>query len=285
MRFKHLFLAGATLVFASHLISRSANEEFVPCSAISVPGDMACIPGGPFIRGSNRLTIDEDSRRKSYDESPQSTVTLSTFLMDKYEVTYSQYEECVKAGGCKNARTNYGGGYRLPQRPKMGLNWYHAFDYCKWRGKRLPSEAEWEKAARGEKGELFPWGNDPATCKNSIILEKGKRGCGTGITWNVGSKPSFRYGLYDIAGNSWEWVHDWYSPSYKACGADCQGKDPKGPCQGALNCPGHVKKVVRGGSWWWPGSYALGHNRRPHFALNKPYHHFGFRCAQSVTSP
>lgn len=259
------------------------EDGFLKCRKLSVPGDMKCIPGGPFIRGSNRWTVDEDSKQRRQDEAPEVRVTISTFFMDTYEVTASDYDECVKAGGCGYARTRYR-NYSRPRQPKLGPSWYQARDYCAWRGKRLPTESEWEKAARGPDGDLYPWGNEAPDCTKSIIKENGKRGCGVtgGTTWDVGSRPPNRYGLYDMAGNSWEWVHDWYSLSYDKCGADCFGRDPRGPCKGADRCPGHRYKIVRGGSWWWTAEYALGHNRRPHFATNKPYHHFGFRCAKSA---
>ncbi len=257
------------------------SDDHIPCNSLTIPQGMRCIPGGKFVRGSNRTTIDEDSGRKVKDEFPESVIEVSTFFMDTYEVTFSQYQECVHAGGCKPARPNYR-GYSKPNQPMLGVNWYHANAYCTWAGKRLPTEAEWEKAARGDAGDLFPWGNEPADCTKAIIQEKGKKGCGSGTTWDVGSRPAYRYGLYDMAGNSWEWVNDWYSESYEKCGSNCMGKNPKGPCAGEANCVGHSKKVVRGGSWWWDGIYALAFNRRPHYPSNKPFHHFGFRCAKDA---
>ena len=260
--------------------SSSGNAVYSDCTGLEVPAGMKCIPGGPFVRGSSRTTVDEDSWRKVRDEAPEMKVSVHTFFMDTNEVTFSDYQKCVKAKGCRPARPNYR-GYSRPNQPMLGVNWYHAHEYCRWLGKRLPTEAEWEKAARGPDGELYPWGNENADCTRAIIQEKGQKGCRKGTTWDVGSRPPGRYGLNDMAGNSWEWVHDWYSPDYKKCGSDCAGTDPKGPCKGELRCPGHVKKVVRGGSWWWNGPYSLGSNRRPHFATNRPFHHFGFRCAKS----
>ncbi|MDH5654924.1 MAG: formylglycine-generating enzyme family protein [Spirochaetia bacterium] len=262
-----------------HCFQVSAPGE-PDCRKAKIPSDMKCIPGGNFIRGSDKPSVNEDTQKIIHDETPQMNVYVSAFFMDETEVTYSQYQECYKKGACSKAGPNYR-GYDGPNMPMLGLSWFQARDFCLWKSKRLPTEAEWEKAARGDRGDLFPWGNQPANCKNSIIKEK-EKGCGTGKTWDVKSRPSGRYGLYDMAGNSWEWVNDWYSENYAACGESCTGENPKGPCQGAERCPGHKEKIVKGGSWWWSSEFARGSNRRPHYPQNKPYHHFGFRCAKDI---
>ena len=242
---------------------------------------MACIPGGPFLRGS------DDGPHNS---RPHSEIWLQTFYMDTHEVTVEAYQACVKSKRCKPARTNYR-DYSRPKQPKVGLNWYAARLFCKANGKHLPTEAEWEKAARGTEGWLFPWGNKAATCERAVIKDKRGRSCGVrkkfghpdkGRTFEVGTRPANQYGLYDMAGNAWEWVADWYTRSYKRCGKACMGVNPKGPCQGKEPCKGHDQRIVRGGSWYWPGSHATSIFRRPHFPKNRPYHHFGFRCAASV---
>jgi len=258
--------------------------EFLPCEGASFPSDMKCIPGGPFLRGSNSPGMEEDTHKSIGDESPQESVVLDTFYLDTYEVTYAQYQDCVHAKGCSPAGPVYK-DYDGPGMPMLGLNWFQARDYCHWKNRRLPTEAEWEKASRGEKGDLYPWGNEPSTCERAIIQENGVKGCGTGKTWKVGSRPAYRYGLFDMAGNAWEWVNDWYSESYTACGESCRGRNPQGPCQGNDACPGHEKKMVKGGAWWWDGEYSRASNRRAHFPINQPYHHFGFRCAMDAPRP
>jgi formylglycine-generating enzyme len=247
--------------------------------------DMKCIPGGPFLRGSDD---GPDNAR------PQASVWLQTFYMDTNEVTYAQYEACEKTGDpakrCNDARPRYT-DYDHPNMPMTGVSWFDAVKYCEAHGKRLPTEAQWEKAARGPDGKLYPWGDDPITCERAIYRDASGRGCGlkkrfskpdTGRPWDVGSRPAGAYGLFDMVGNSWEWVADWYSKSWASCGADCEGIDPKGPCGGAAECAATRNKVVRGGSWYWEDAKATGVYRRPHVPANEPFHHFGFRCAATV---
>ncbi len=250
-----------------------------PCG--EVPPKMACIPGGPFVRGT--------------DDGPENTrpaeeVWLQTFYMDLYEVTYADYKACQKAGECPRAGPLYN-DFSRPKQPMTGVDWYAAVRYCEVQGKHLPTEAQWEKAARGTEGALYPWGNERATCEHAVIKDERGRSCGVkkrkehpdkGRTFEVGSRPPGVYGLYDMAGNSWEWVYDWASPSYAACGDACRGTDPKGPCGGADPCPGHRERVVRGGSWYWDHRYATAVYRRTHVPDNDPFHHFGFRCAASL---
>lgn len=255
------------------------GTEIVACAA--PPSGMACIEGGPFIRGSD----DGPSNAR-----PASTVHLQTFYMDVDEVTYEEYGACMKAKACPKARPRYL-GFDHPRMPMTGVSWYDAQAYCEAHGKTLPTEAQWEKAARGPDGALYSWGDEPVTCERAIIKDESGRACGlkkekskpeTGRPWDVGSRPAGVYGLDDMIGNSWEWTADWYSRSWEACGEDCAGVDPKGPCGGEATCPGTARKVLRGGSWFWPAEMATGVYRRAHVATNEPYHHFGFRCAATV---
>jgi sulfatase modifying factor 1 len=242
---------------------------------------MACIPGGAFIRGTD--TGPKNAR-------PAAKVWQDTYYMDVHEVTMADYRACRKTKACPPAKPLYG-DFSRPRQPMVAMSWYDAVSYCRWRGKHLPTEAEWEKAARGPDGDVFPWGSAPATCERAIIEDKRGRSCGVrkkgnkphvGRTFEIGSRPAYRYGLHDMAGNAWEWVADWYSPSYAACGEACIKDNPKGPCDGAARCPGHDQKLVKGGSWYWKAQYATGFYRRPHDPINKPISHFGFRCAASL---
>ena len=246
--------------------------------------NMNCIPSGMFIRGSNS---------HESDEKPETNIYVSEFYMDIYEVTNEDFQKCIDAGKCKDClktgRCNYigpryGKPYMGAKQPITGVSWYTAKEFCTFMNKRLPTEAEWEKASRGEKGDIYPWGNEEATCNLAVIEENGKKGCGKEKdlpTSNVASRPVGKYGLYDMAGNSWEWVEDWYLP-YSNCGAACEGKDPKGPCANEEKCNTSKTKVLKGGSWYWNKNYARGSKRRHHDPKNFPeYHHFGFRCAKS----
>ena len=250
----------------------------LPCR--TPPAGLACVPGGPFLRGSDDGP--ENTR-------PRATVWLQTFYMDTHEVTHAEYKACEARGACAPAGPRYN-DYDRPRQPIVGVSWHDAVAYCAAHGKHLPSEAQWEKAARGPDGALYPWGDDKATCARAVIKEKRRRSCGVaklgerpdkGRTFEVGARPPGVYGLYDMSGNAWEWVADWASESYARCGAACEGVDPLGPCGGASPCKRHHERVVRGGSWYWEAEYATAIHRRPHVASNRPYHHYGFRCAAS----
>ena len=245
--------------------------------------DMACIPAGAMIRGRDDGLA---------NEKPAMQLWLQTFYMDTNEVTYSAYQACVRKRRCRPARPIYS-DFNHPRQPMVAVTWFDAVQYCQAQGKQLPTEAQWEKAARGEQGELYPWGNEPVTCKHAVIMDARGRSCGVpkrgaarladvGRTAPVPARPAYRYGLHDIIGNSWEWVADWHSSDYAQCGADCAGVDPQGPCGGKSPCRGHKERVLRGGSWYWGAALATGTYRRPYVPENKPTSHFGFRCAASL---
>ena len=259
-------------------ITASDSPRPQPCEA--APAGMACIPGGAFIRGSDQGPV---------AARPQATIWLSTFYMDLNEVTVAEYKRCVTHKKCVKSGPQYA-DFNRPRQPINGISWYEARAYCLAMGKHLPTEAEWEKAARGVDGRLYPWGDEPATCERAVIKDHTGRSCGIkkrgnhpekGRVWEVGQKPAGVYGLFDMSGNSYEWVADWYSTDYQACGEKCSGRDPKGPCNGSEKCPKHQYKVVRGGSWYWPAEHATTIYRRHHVPSNRPFHHFGFRCAAS----
>lgn len=276
---KAAWIGAAALVAIASTAAAQDAEKAAPCG--TPPEGMVCIPGGWYERGSD--TGPEAAR-------PAMRVWVDTWYMDVYEATFKDYSDCVSQKKCEKAGPQYR-DFNRPRQPITGISWYDADNFCKVHGKRLPTEAEWEHAARGPENKLHWWGDEAATCERAVIMDKSGRGCGTpkagdnpekGRPLVVGSRPADQWGMYDILGNSWEWVADWYAPSYAACGEDCAGKNPKGPCGGAAKCPGHRQKIVRGGSWYWPASYATGIWRRAHVATNRPFHHFGFRCAADL---
>ena len=199
-------------------------------------GEWVLIPGGSFNMGSNN---------GESDEKPVHRVTVRTFEMTKTQVTVEQYKACVDAGACTAPDTGGSCNWGQSDRGKHPINcvdWHQAQAYAKWAGGRLPSEAEWEYAARsGGRDWKYPWGNGNATCERAVMYD-GDLGCGRESTWPVCSKPrgNTTHGLCDMAGNVWEWVQDWYHDSYK--GAPTDGS--------AWEKPTGSIRVNRGGSWY-----------------------------------
>ncbi len=185
------------------------------------------VPAGEFTMGST-----DDDRDADDDEKPQHKVTLDAFWIDRTEVTKDQYQKCVAAGKCAAPSCS---GTGQGNHPVVCVRWQDAADYCAWAGGRLPTEAEWEKAARGTDGRKYPWGNETPDC--GLVNFSG---C-VGNTSAVGSYPSGAslYGTLDMAGNVWEWVADWYNESYYS---GSPGRNPTGPTSGQY-------RVLRGGSW------------------------------------
>jgi formylglycine-generating enzyme required for sulfatase activity len=191
-------------------LQRRAEEERQQQAAAArqrQTGEMVAVPAGEFFLGCN-----EQIDRECYDdEKPGRRVFVAAFRIDKTEVTVAQYGRCVQAGGCSSPDTrsgcNYGTGGR-DEHPVNCVDWQQADTYCRWAGKRLPTEAEWEKAARGRDGRIYPWGNQWDTSRANV---------GSGGTVAVGSYASGAspYGALDMSGNVWEWTADWYDGEHK----------------------------------------------------------------------
>jgi len=217
-------------------------------------GDMVLVPAGEFYYGCNERV----DRECEDDEKPGGTRWLDAFQIDRTEVTVAAYGECVDAGACSESPPgrfcNWGRSDR-GRHPVNCVDWTQAFEYCEWRGSRLPSEGEWEKAARGTDGRKYPWGNHKASCRYAII-DDGGDGCGRDSTWPVGSKPSGvnPYDALDMAGNVWEWTSDW----------DSSNRDIR---------------VLRGGSWS-SGPRNTRTSYRYRSAPHRQSFSIGFRCAQ-----
>lgn len=258
------------------------------------PPGMVCVPGGWFVRG-----VDEDPHRCDQADQPRdgrsssvpsARIWVDTFYIDRTEVTNEAYQTCVVAGECVQAGPLYR-DFDAPQQPITGMTWFEARDYCAARGQRLPTDAEFEAASRGPDGDWYPWGTEEPTCERAVIMDERGRSCGvekrgshpeSGRVFEVCSRPEGRYGTCDLVGNAEEWVADWWTADWEECGADCAGANPRGPCDGADECPGHRTRSIRGGSWYWPAEHATGWHRRRYEPENDPPHHFGFRCAVSA---
>ena len=241
-------------------------------AALPVPDGMVRIPAGWFPMGSDPKA-DEDAGPQ---EQPQRWVYVDAFEMDRYEVSNAHYLRFVLA------TERIGPPYwridpfpeKMARHPVIGVSWQDAEAYCRWMKKRLPTEAEWEKAARGEDARKFPWGNEPAGWKKSNIAHPGsKRGVKYPPLANVdryehGVSP---YGIYQLAGNVAEWVSDWFDPEYYQYGTSF---NPTGPEWGEDH-------VYRGGSWNEDPEVARSAGRGAHAPDHRSYL-IGFRCAKSA---
>ncbi len=240
--------------------------------------EMVYVPAGSFEMGCN--TDHNNDFACPEDEKPQHTVTLDAYYIYKFEVTNKEYAQCVKAGACQPPtysssfdRPSYYGNPEFDSYPVIYVSWQEAFNYCEWVGMRLPTEAEWEKAARGSSGPLaYPWGDDPPTCTLANYYDNISDAYCTGDTTAAGSYPTGAsvYGAMDMAGNATEWVNDWYDQDYYKTSP---GLNPQGPDTGTY-------KVLRGGSF---GAYP-DLMRTSYRALFPGIHDGsnGFRCAESL---
>lgn len=229
---------------------------------------MVLIPEGTFLRGSAQ----GDGRS---DETPQTEIFVKSFHIDMFEATYGQYLNFLSQTGHREPFNVFGENSIFSQKgimdlPVVQVTWNDAQDYCDWVGKRLPTEAEWEKAARGSDGRKYPWGNITPTSERANYDTEWGEGA---ALHSVGSHPSgvSPYGIHDMSGNIREWVSDWYSEDYYA---HSPSRNPEGPQSGLL-------KVIRGGSWHSLNSDIRAAARgKGGFALKT--HGVGFRCAKDA---
>ncbi len=239
------------------------------------------VPAGEFIMGAsaNRLLevcqrFRSDCRRDWFlNVEPERKVSLDAFWIDETEVTNKMYKACMDAGKCappfqvnSSRRESYFDSVRYESYPVIYVSWVQAQAYCEFVGRRLPTEAEWEKAARGTDGRLFPWGGNLPTTKYANF---GLRAGDTSPVkqYSAGKSP---YGAFDMLGNAWEWTADWYEENYYKT---APALNPTGPQTGTL-------KVLRGGSWVSNDFDMFVTERYGNFP-NTTNNIIGFRCARS----
>jgi eukaryotic-like serine/threonine-protein kinase len=244
------------------------------------------VPSGEFIMGSDssEAKISVEGGR-AYPEIPVNTVYLDGYWIDKYEVTNGQYALCVDAGVCQppfnpasETRPHYYDDPTYSNYPVIWVNWNMARMYCEWTGRRLPTEAEWEKAARGTDGRKYPWGNEPLSGERANFCDincprttaNGAYNDGYSDTAPVGSYPTGAspYGALDMSGNVWEWTGTLIMPY------------PYDPTDGREDLDAKGERVWRGGPWsngfWWMRSSVRYRSIPSYWQVN-----LGIRCASS----
>jgi formylglycine-generating enzyme required for sulfatase activity len=220
------------------------------------------VPQGKFLMGDDEIL-------------PRKEIYLDAFYMDKYEVTTALYAKFLKATGAVRQPEGWETADLATRgdRPVVGVNWFEADAYCRWAGKRLPTEAEWEKAARGTDERAYPWGNgkptpDHATFLRNSSMDAYKEGLSPVGSHEAGKSP---YGIHDLAGNVHEWVNDWQIDGY----VSGQTMNPAGPASG-------TEKVIRGGGWQDPPQ-RITSTRRLRAGPNNRADDTGFRCARGAS--
>lgn len=239
------------------------------------------VPSGRFVMGCSPADLECNS-----NENPRHSVVLSSYKIMEHEVTVGEFEVCITAGNCNNSNTSerhytsYNTNInkycnlsspRDDTHPMNCVSWYGAKAYCEWIGMRLPTEAEWEYAAKGNDNRIYPWGDVTATCDYAVMKENESLGCELETTWIVGSKTEGNspFGASDMAGNVIEWCEDWYSSSYYSISPKT---NPKGASTGS-------NKVLRGGSWYKESSNVRTTSRFFDSPAGNIYDSYGFRCA------
>ena len=239
---------------------------------------MVGIPAGPFFMG-----VPKWARDGGLDEYPNHEVELDAYAIDKYEVTNGLYLEFIRATGHRtpshptDPSKNLWQGGLMPESiaslPVVNVDWFDADAYCQWAGKRLPTEAEWEKAGRGTDDRRFPWGNVEPT-RRHLNFNQSWQGEKTFVPVGIYEKGQSPYGVYDMAGNVWEWVADWYDATYYSMSPR---RNPQGPSTG-------TRRVIRSSGWQVETPQVRIFTRIASDPLDRN-HSTGFRCAATLPTP
>lgn len=254
------------------------------------PEGMLLVPGGTFTMGADR--------GGEQDEHPAHAVTLRAFYLDRTEVTQAAYSMCVAANACSPARPDLigamNGAFRGDEKPVVGISWHDARAYCAFVGKRLPREAEHERAVRGDDGRRFPWGNEEPSREHTVFAASHPE--------PVGVHPKGRgpYGHDDLAGNVWEWMEDVYDPyayrrprASEGVGEGCEGavaaqdelrRTGKQGFTGSNPIPSECERSIRGGAYNYPAA-GLRSTNRVHHPPSYKLKMTGVRCARDAGPP
>ena len=265
--------ASPTKSNVSAMATETLSPTVVPTRTLApsltpIPSDITDSKGVEMVLVSSVALFEMGGDGGDGDERPPHMVFLDNYYIDKYEVTNALYKMCVEAKACVPPTNT--GRFNNPlyaQHPVVYVDWNMSRTFCEWRGARLPTEAEWEKAARSLNGGGYPWGWGENNTYADFKQEPGD-------TKPVGSYPQgvSPYGAYDMAGNVYEWVADWYSASYYAVSP---ARNPTGPESGEY-------RVLRGGTWCYDGKCQLASTIREGYAPSNSWNSVGFRCAKSV---
>ena len=216
------------------------------------------IPAGTFIWGDN-------------EESPRRELFVDSFYLDKHEVTVARYADFLKATGNVSPPEEWQTVNLKTQAalPVVGVDWQDASGYCRWAGRRLPTDAEWERAARGLDERKYPWGNEPPSAEHARFAKNYQNSVYQDGVAAVGTHPkgASPFGIDDLSGNVWEWVADWFTESF----SPTDRRNPKGPASG-------TDKVLRGGGWY-DAPERLTVTKRMHAPPGHRDDSVGFRCA------
>jgi len=250
--------AGATTTDGATVVGDGASVPVFSCTSTALAGDMVSVPAGDFAMGCGAT----DTQCRD-DEKPSHAVTLVAFEIDRTEVTQDQYAACVQANACDAPRCAW--DCTKTDYPAGCVAWPQAKAYCTWAGKRLPTEAEWEKAARGTDGRLYPWGNDAPDCTHVNMASCGAHAEPVGML-PAGASP---YGALDMAGNAVEMVADWYDVGfYQVSPKD----NPTGPATGS-------RYAGRGGGYKSEAVWQRA-SSRDWYDQTDASEPLGFRCAR-----